>query len=272
MVIIGQLSDKKTMESQFEISFGENQEFINKYYIDREDEIYVITSQQKHNFNILHYGMVPFWSGKKILHFESPVEGEIDEQTEPGNLKKRIIIHPAYRKPIRENRCLIPADYILLPSDYGEIYLIYFTESKPFAIAGIYDTWKESYRDDNEYKGFSMLTVPANEILKKAGISRMPLILNSRMYHKWLDREAPLTDITALMETVPDKSINGYTIHRNSYLNKINSPEIYRSSGELLISDINQDFSKIASVLKAFLYKSGASHGDLNAGDKIWRE
>jgi putative SOS response-associated peptidase YedK len=272
MVIIGQLSDKKLLESQFEVSFNENQDYINKYFIDREDEVYVITCQQKHNFSILHYGMVPFWSGKKMLHFESPVEGEIDENSESGNIKKRIIIHPSYRKPIRENRCLIPADYFIMPSEYGEIFLIYFTESRPFAIAGIYDSWKESYRDDNEYRGFSMLTVPANEILKKAGINRMPLILNSRTYHKWLDREAPLTDITALMEIIPEKSINGYPIHRNTYLKKVDSPDIYRASGDLLRSEENQDFGKIASVLKAFRYKGGSSHGDLNPADRIWRQ
>jgi putative SOS response-associated peptidase YedK len=272
MLIIGQLSDKKIMESHFEVSFTENQEFINNYFIDKDDEIYTITCQQKHNFSPLHYGMVPFWSGKKMLHFESPVEGEIDEHTEPEILKKRIIIHPSYRKPIRENRCLVPADYFILPSDYGEVYLIYFTESRPFAIAGIYDCWKESYRDDAEYKGFSLLTVPANNTLKKAGISRMPLILNTRMYSKWLDREAPLTDISALMDTIPDKYINGYPIHRNAYLKKVNTPEIYRSSGELLHSDENQDFGKIASVLKAFRYKNSPSHGNSNPEDRIWRQ
>jgi putative SOS response-associated peptidase YedK len=261
MLIIGQLSDKKIMEAQFRVSFSDNQEFINNYFIDKGDEIFTITCQQKQNFSTLHYGMVPFWAGKKMLHFESPVEGEIDENAEPGILKKRIIIHPSYRKPIRENRCLVPADYIIMPSDYGEVYLVYFTEARPFAIAGIYDSWKESYRDDTEYKGFSLLTVPSNYSLKKAGINRMPLILNSRVYDKWLDREAALTDISALMDTIPDKYINGYPIHRNAYLKKVNSPEIYRSSGELLHSDENQDFSKIATVLKAFRYKNGASHG-----------
>jgi putative SOS response-associated peptidase YedK len=271
MIIIGQISDKKLLETQFEISFNENQEFVKKYFTDKEDEVFVITSQQRLQFNMLQYGMIPFWSGKKVLHFEAPVEGEIDLQSEPGNLKKRIIIHPAYRKPIRENRCLIPADYIIIPSEYGEVYLIYFTESKPFAIAGIYDTWKESYLDGNEYRGFSMLTVPSSELLVKAGINRMPLFLSPRVYNKWLDREAPLTEITSLMDTIPDKYINGYPIHRNSYLNKINSPDIYRSSGEFLNSTEHQDYSKFASVLNAFRYKSGSSHGNLNSGNRIWR-
>jgi putative SOS response-associated peptidase YedK len=272
MIIIGQLSDKKILEAQFEISFTENQELINKYFIDREDELYAITCQQKHNFSSLRYGMVPFWSGKKMLHFESPVEGEIEEHKEPGNLKKRIIMHPSYRKPIRENRCLIPADYFIMPSDYGEVYLAYFTESRPFAIAAIYDTWKESYRDDLEYKGFSIITVPANDTLKNAGISRMPLILNAKSYNKWLDREAPLTDISALMNSIDDKFINGYPIHRNAYLKKLNTPEIYRSSGALLHAEENHDFGRIASVLKAFRNKGGASHDELNSGERLWRE
>jgi putative SOS response-associated peptidase YedK len=271
MVIIGQVSNKKVFESQFGVYFNDNLEYNNNYFIDGEGELPIITCQQKNVFTFFHYGMVPFWSGKKNLHFEAPVEGEIDENSESESLKRRIIIHPAYRKPIRENRCLIPADYIIMPSSYGEVYLVYFTESKPFAIAGIYDTWKESYRDDEEYKGFSMLTVPSNNLLKKVGIGRMPLFLNSRVYEKWLDREAPLTDITVLMDSVPDKFINGYPIHRNTYLKRENSPEIYKSSGELLRIEENIDYSKLSSVLKAFRYKKGTSHGEVNTGERIWR-
>lgn len=74
------------------------------------------------------------------------------------------------------------------------------------------------------------------------------------------------------MEIIPEKSINGYPIHRNTYLKKVDSPDIYRASGDLLRSEENQDFGKIASVLKAFRYKGGSSHGDLNPADRIWRQ
>lgn len=270
MLIIGQLSDKQILESHFEISFGEKQECFKKYFVDGESEINVVTCQQKHNFSVMHYGMSPFWSGQKNLYFEAPVEGEINEYDEPANLKRRIILHPAFRKPIRENRCLIPTNYFIIPSEFGEVYLFYYTESKPFALAGIYDSWKNSIRDGLDYRGFAVLTTPANDMLRKIGISRMPLILPARSYTTWLDREAPLVEITALMNITSGKYVNGYPIHRNSYLNKTDNPEIYRSSGELIHPE-NQDVGKIASVLKSFRYKNVHAQRNELPGERLWR-
>lgn len=270
MLIIGQLSDKSTLEAHFEISFNEKQECFRNYFVDKESEINVITCQQKHTFSLMHYGMSPFWSGQKSLFFEAPVEGEIADYEAQTNLKKRIILHPAFRKPIRENRCLIPTNYFIMPSEYGDIYLLYFTESKPFALAGIYDSWKGSFRDGNDYRGFAILTVPANDLLKNIGIKRMPLILASRYYNTWLDREAPLVEITALMNVLPSKYLNGYTINRNAFLNKSNSPEIYRSTGELIRPE-NQDVGKIASVLRSFRYKNVHTQQNEQLGERLWR-
>jgi putative SOS response-associated peptidase YedK len=270
MLIIGQLSDKQQLEAHFEISFNEKQECFTKFYVDDESEVNVITCQQKHNFNVMHYGMSPFWSGQKILHFEAPVEGEVNEETESDKLKKRIILHPSYRKPIRENRCLIPSDYFIMPSKYGDIFLMYFTESKPFAIAGIYDSWKGSFRDESEYRGFAILTVPANALLQSVGISRMPLILHSKDYYSWLDREAPLTEVTALMDIAPDKYLNGYPIHRNTYNKKTNSSELCRSTGQLLRPE-SQDTGMIASVLRSFRNKTNHSLLNSPSEERIWR-
>jgi len=270
MLIIGQLSDKKKLEAHFEVSFTEKQECFMKYFVDDEKEINVVTCQQKHNFNVMHYGMSPFWSGQKKLYFEAPVEGEINEYDEPSDLKKRIVLHPSFRRPIRETRCLVPVDYFIIPSEYGEVYLMYYTDSKPFALAGIYDFWKESMKDGLDYRGFAILTVPANEVLRKVGIERMPLILPSRSYSTWLDREAPLVEVTALMNITPAKYINGYPIHRNAFLNKMDSPELYRSTGELLRPE-NSDLGKIASILKSFRYKNAHIIKSDQSDDRLWR-
>ena len=62
---------------------------------------------------------------------------------------KGIIVKPVFRNLIRSQRCLIIASaFITGPKDIGldKPYLVYLQNKKrPFAMAGIYDTWLNDY-------------------------------------------------------------------------------------------------------------------------------
>jgi putative SOS response-associated peptidase YedK len=116
MIIIWQVSESDVLEAHFEISFEKEQAFEKQYRINHQIEAIVITCQNPHTFSTLTYGMVPFWSKDKILHYEAPIDGGQNTGNEPGNIKKRIILHPSFRRPIRETRCLIPVDYFIIQS------------------------------------------------------------------------------------------------------------------------------------------------------------
>ena len=106
MVIIGQLSGKESYEAHFGLSFENTQEFNKQYFAGREGEVLVISCRDNRPFSAMNCGLIPFWSRQKVVHYESPIEGSEN----PGEefVKKRIILHPSYRRPILENRCLIP--------------------------------------------------------------------------------------------------------------------------------------------------------------------
>lgn len=270
MIIIGQISGRESYEAHFEISFEENQEFKKQYYGNREGEVMVISCKDNRSFTTMNYGLIPFWSHQRVLHFESPIEGSENPGAE--SFKRRIILHPAFRRPIRETRCLIPVDYIILLNELEEPYLIFSTVSKPFALAGIYDSWKRSYQDIAFYYGFSTLTLPSSESFSKVGIERLPLILSPNEYKLWLNPDAHLTSITSLMQPLNNKEINGYPINRKLFLEAKNSEELCKPIGEFLRQDQKQDIGKIANFLKSFRYKRGLTHPQHEQEKRVWRD
>jgi len=205
--------------------------------------------------------MVPFWSRKALMHFESPVEGSENPGSE--RLKKRIIIHPSFRRPIRENRCLIPADYIIVPNETGEPYLLSADPGKIFTLAGIYDNWKETYEQREIYQGFSILTIPSGAEFREAGINRLPVVLSERFYKKWLNPDAPLAEITRLMEMTGDKKLNGYPINKSLYLDKCNSSEVCKPVGERIRKG-EDDKKKLSGFIRSFRFGKWGSWADFS--------
>jgi putative SOS response-associated peptidase YedK len=232
----------------------------------------VITTSDPHSFTVINYGMVPFWSKEKILHFEAPIEGSEQKHTEEqASIKKKIIQHPSFRNPIRESHYLIPADYILTQSSRGEAYLLFSQKSKPFALAGVFDSWKESIQEPTNYKGFSILTVPSCGKLAELGIERLPLIIPQNRYKLWLKSDAALTEITSLMKLPGEKEINGYPINPKLFHEKSTSREICRPIEDFIFTIETTNYSIIAEVLKSFRYKRGLTHNKPEKEERIWR-
>jgi putative SOS response-associated peptidase YedK len=271
MIIIGQVSGSEILEAHFECAFKEGQEANKQYYIGQDGMAIAITSHNAHSFSALNYGMVPFFSKERIMHYEGPIEGSGHPSGEPGNIKKKVIQHPSFRKPIRESRCLIPADYFLTESDGGGAHLLFSLKSKPFALAGVFDSWKQSYQDANVYEGFSILTGPSTGKFKELGIERLPLIIAQNRYKQWLNKESHLTEITSLMHLTEEKDINGYPIAPNLFYDQSTDREIVRPVGELIFAIETTNYSKIAEFIKSFRYKKGVTHNLKGQEEKIWR-
>jgi putative SOS response-associated peptidase YedK len=272
MIIIGQVSGMPVLEAHFEISFGKGQAIEKQYRIHPKEEVLVITTQDPHTFTTVTYGMVPFWSGEKIVHFEAPVDGGEKNEEPLYKIKKRIILHPSYRRPIRETRCLIPSDYFMVQSSPGEVYLLFSMQNRPFALAGIYDNWKQSGHDKDIYQGFAILTLPSYGKLKELGIERIPLIINPNKYKKWLKKESVLTEITSLMNLPGLKDLNGYPINKKMFQNNSKEREIVRPAGNLIFPAENQNMGKQTEYLRSFRYQRGLTHHKGGQEERIWRK
>lgn len=98
---------------------------------------------------------------------------------------------PAFRKPFRTRRCLIPADgFYEWPARAGpgprQPWLIGLAGGAPFAFAGLWD--RHVGAGDEALESATILTTTANEVLAPIH-ERMPVILGVQDFALWLDPE-----------------------------------------------------------------------------------
>jgi putative SOS response-associated peptidase YedK len=137
---------------------------------------------------LMRWGLVPFFA-KSLADFKgfSTFNARAETVTESAT----------WRTPFKKRRCIIPADGFYewkklddSPKPAKQPYAISLKNGQPFALAGLWDAWKEP-NGDNWLQSFSIITTEANEIMS-AIHTRMPVILRECDWKRWLDRE--LTD------------------------------------------------------------------------------
>lgn len=127
-----------------------------------------------------HWGLVPFWAkdvsiGNRLINARAETIAE----------------KPAFRQPFKNRRCLIPAaGFYEWQSQAGIRQPIFITlpDRKPFAFAGLWDTWQSRRGAEAPYKSCTIITTRASQSFS-AIHHRMPVILKPQVYDKWLDRE-----------------------------------------------------------------------------------
>jgi putative SOS response-associated peptidase YedK len=232
MVIIGQVGDSKIYEEFYESEFKD--EFSENWNIKPESSCHVLTTGKPHTFQKLIYGLVPFWSTGRKEFYEAAIDGGL--QTEPGkDIKPRIINVPAFRKPIRDLRCIIPADYFIIIEE-GRGFLFFHQDRSPLSIAGVYDSWKPNIKQKELYTGFSILTFPAYGIFTQLGITRVPYIVPQNRYRKYIRESSQLLDITRMFAFYPDELLNGYEVSVEKVLSGSNERIVTIPIGKFLKS------------------------------------
>ncbi len=136
--------------------------------------------------DMLRWGLVPFWS-------KDPVGGAplINARAETAATK------PAFRAAYRHRRCLIPADGFYewkRESGKKQPYFISMSDDKVFAFAGLWEHWENP--EGSVIESCTILTTSANELVQSIH-DRMPVILDPRNYHVWLD---PKTKVAAILQ------------------------------------------------------------------------
>lgn len=133
------------------------------------------------------WGMLPSWS--KDLKLSSMM---INARVETLDRK------PSYQKPLKHQRCLIPASFYFEWKN-GELntdpYLIKLKYNDMFSMAGVYDVNEKA--GEKPIKSFTIITCESNEIIKPI-YHRMPVIFKKSDENIWLDPN--LTDIDRLIQ------------------------------------------------------------------------
>lgn len=208
----------------------------------------VITNNDPTNVRFYKFGLTPSWAKKQMFMINARSEGDHNSDDDPRFTgAKGIIEKPSFRKPIRSQRCLVLASgFIEGPKDVGlsKPYLVYLKDKKrPFAMAGIWDTWKDETKNELVHS-FAIITTSANELLQQIGHHRMPVIIHPDDERTWLKTEEPLTNITALLEQYPAELMNAYPICPDIKSYKNNHKELLNPIGERVFPEFETKFTQ----------------------------
>lgn len=128
---------------------------------------------------LLRWGLIPSWA-KDTKIGGSTINARADT----------VATKPAFRAAFKRRRCLVLADGYyewLKVGKSKQPYLYEVDGGKPFAIAGLWESWWGTAGPDTPaVESCTILTTEANELARKVH-DRMPVILDEGDYDAWLE-------------------------------------------------------------------------------------
>jgi putative SOS response-associated peptidase YedK len=145
----------------------------------------VMQSGEERVCRLMRWGLIPNWSKGPDARFTM-----INAKAET------IAEKPAYKRPFKRQRCLVPCDGFYEWKPIGKVkqpYYIHKADQGLFALAGIWDRWDAG---DESIESFSIITTAANALMQNLH-ERMPAIIEPAMFDSWL---SAANDDTALLK------------------------------------------------------------------------
>jgi len=201
---------------RFELDIPDDIDYTASYNIGPGKSALVIVNEGELQMEMMRFGLQPFWAKKSMLLINARAEGNRNQDNKMNfRGAKDIINKPAFRKPIRSQRCLVIADAFVegtTENGLSEPYLVFLkNKNRPFAFAGIYDEWADLKTGETQ-RGFAIITAGPNELMQKIPHHRSPVILKQHQEKHWLNPKTPLTDITAMLSTYDAEEMDAYPI------------------------------------------------------------
>jgi len=242
-----QVSTIETIEKRFNVS-GDQLDLKPQFNVSPGKTAPIILDRDKHSISLGEFGFSPSWSKKRMYLFNARAEGDANKENDPEYTGgKGIINKPSFRNSIRHKRCLVIADAFIEGSEIEKLnkpYLVYLkNHERPFAFAGIYDDWTDPSTGEI-ITTYAIITTVANSLIQKIPHHRSPVILHKKYENTWLNEEAPLTDITRLLQPYPSDEMNAYPISTAIKNPRAEGRELIEPIGERLNPESNIVFTK----------------------------
>jgi putative SOS response-associated peptidase YedK len=199
------------LEMRFKAKFESSELYEPVYHVSAFSlpVVPVITNEKPESIQMMKWGLIPFWTKD-----EDTAESI---RTKTFNARAETLFEkPSFRTPIKNKRCLVIADgFFEWREVKGRNYPYYITmaDDKPFAMAGIWDTWKNK---DTELDTFSVITTRANPLLEKIHNKkrRMPALLLKGDEERWLSESLGKDDINSILEPIDDSVLKAHTVSK----------------------------------------------------------
>ena len=167
----------------------------------------VVVRNSPNEVVLMKWGLIPYWAnGYKIE------TGFINARSEG------ILDRASFKKPIRQQRCLIPAtgfyEWKRLKLEAKEVkvpFYIEFKEHDLFSFAGIYDVWRDS--KNHEIFSYAILTCLPNEMMQSIH-NRMPVILKTEDEDRYLDKSTDINSVLSLLAPFDSNNMFSYPVSK----------------------------------------------------------
>ena len=233
----------EVIAKRFNTAIPEGINYQPSYNISPGDRALVVVNDDVPVLSSFVFGLTPFWSKKAMCLFNARSEGSRNQDNNPTySGAKDIINKPAFRKAIRSQRCLVPADAFIEGTSQDGLncpFLIYLRDKvRPFSFAGIWDTWQNP-ETGAVISSFSIITTTANELILQLPHHRSPVILHPWQEAAWLNKQTPLSQITAMLKPYDAHLMNGYPIDSKIKSSKLKDRSLINPIGSRLMPDVN---------------------------------
>ena len=189
---------------------------ISNYNVAPSQEILAIARYESENWLVkFHWGLVPFWAkdisiGNRLINARS----------------ESIAEKASFRNAFKKRRCLIIADgFYEWKGEKGrkQPMFITSTDHKPFAFAGLWETWKKDDQD-SIYKSCTIITTQASESIRDIH-HRMPVIIKPPAYEPWLDPgNQDLCELDRIMKNEIVTELVSYPVSKQVNSTRHNDP------------------------------------------------
>ena len=163
----------------------------------------VVVQNTERTLDSYRWGLVPSWAkdfkaGHKMINARMETVAD----------------RPAFRRPLRSQRCLVPADGFFEwrtdPTREARTPMrVELKSHEPFAFAGLWDSWRDA--EGRETRSFTILTTAANELVATIH-DRMPVILRPEDEDLWLDPSADLAALRRVMVPYAGREMRAYAV------------------------------------------------------------
>ena len=201
-------SEPKILAECFE-TLPPAEKLVPRYNASPSQLLPIVVSEGIHRtIRLFQWGLIPRWA--KDASFASKM---INARAETLQQK------PAFKGLLKRNRCLILADGFFewrKTSLGNEPVYISLESKKPFAFAGLWDSWNRS--DGEILNTFAVITTNPNSLLESIH-SRMPVILLQEDIAAWLDGSSNEEKLSHLLCPYPSKLMTAFRVSKD-----VNSP------------------------------------------------
>lgn len=170
------------------IEIGNQSDFKSQYNIAPTEFAPIITSQDGNvELTQARWWLVPSWAKEPSTQFKM-----FNARSETIESSK------AYKKPFAQKRCIAPASGWYEWKNEGGKKVPYYVHAneQSMAMAGVYDVWEKG---ESPLVSYSVLTTAAPESMQFLH-DRMPLLLNEDQYQTWLQSDADISEVKAILK------------------------------------------------------------------------